>query len=265
MLKKHSLLSALALMAAFGAANAQDGEPVEKRFYFVGGGNFTEGDKERGAEFTSGFNVGIGKRLTRRFALELKAAFKNFDADSTDRPDGDPNRPLNADTKSLSLDLFYHLGGYSKWDPYVVLGAGYSDYEARSVDNAGNPITGDIDFFTAEIGVGVRNEFTERGSAIRLDVRYRREDASSASGDFDGADDSGDFPDFDDLVINFDFVVPLGARQVDAVDRPNPDNLLDRRFYLVPSVQYSRPDGNRFGDDNFGYALAFGRNYSDNA
>lgn len=252
------------MIAAFGAAHAQDGEPVEKRVYFVAGGSHTEGDKERGAEGTSGFNVGIGKRISKHFGIELKGIFKNFDPDASDRADGQPTAIIESKSKALSLDLFYHLGGFSKWDPYFVVGLGRSDHETKvSIDNGATFLEGDIDYLTADIGFGVRNEFTEKGTAIRLDARYRRERASSGSGDFEGAEDG--IPDFDDIVINFDFVIPLGAREVDAVSRPNPESNKDGRFYLVPSTQYSRPDGNRGADDNFGFALALGKKYKDNA
>ncbi len=264
MLKRHSFLGAVALFAALGAAHAQDDEPVEKRFYFVAGGNHTESDKQRGADGTAGFNVGFGKRITKRFGIELKGIFKNFDPDRSDRADGQPpaTELLQYDTKALSIDLFYHLAGYSKWDPYIVAGLGRSDAEVRGT-NADGDVQSDVDYNTGEIGVGVRNEFTEKGTAVRLDARYRVEKVASATGTL--SDQEDDLNDFDDIVINFDFVIPFGARKVDAVDRPNPESQHDGRFYLVPTVQYSRPDGNRFGDDDIGFGLAFGKQYNDNS
>lgn len=180
---KLAALLACVFLGAMTAAVADD-EPVLK-WYLAPALGYVAADSDRGAD--DGFNaqLGIGRLINEQWNLELNAIHAGMDFTNT---------AGEYDQGGVELDGLYFFSRELRWNPYGLLGIGTMDTEVPGRSSAN---------LLGSIGGGLMHQVNRRGSAVRLDARYR----------YDGDDTSLTSQNsFADWVFNVGFTIPFGAK-----------------------------------------------------
>jgi len=196
-MNNKSLIAIVALVTTGVSHLAGAEESVDKRWYaapfgtFVatGGNNLNRGDSE-------GFGGGlaIGKIINEHFNVEIRGFFQS------DRGPTNTWKPVGDwDSQGATADVQYFFKR-GKWSPYAVLGVG-----GLSTTVAGKNAASLI----VEPGAGMTYALTDN-FLIRSDVRYRYNNSETL---FPGTKATNEF---NDLVVNFGFVIPFGAKPAPA-------------------------------------------------
>jgi OOP family OmpA-OmpF porin len=161
-------------------------------------------DNDRGGVTAdqSGFGArfDLSKKLSDRLVLSLQASTLEYDDNTGNK--------LNQTNAGLDLAVLLRQSG--RLTPYVVAGVGYqrSDFDP-SGDEAQNNY--------ADIGLGFYHQLNAYGLLLKADARLRRDF-------FD--DDSTGTTDYDDVVFNVGFSIPLG-RQTQITEEVTPQRFSD--------------------------------------
>ncbi len=191
------LLAALPMVA-----HAQDDEWNDDRWYLTPSLSFIKGDRGRDADIGYGTGIGLGAAVNRW--LNLEVGFKY------DTLTGDGGKD-DFDQWSIGVDGLFFLNRNRLFSPYLVGGGGFLKTNFDG-DKSTNPMV--------NLGVGFEHELTDHGTALRTDVRWRR--------DFDN-DSLPDEDAFDDWVFNLGLSVPLGKQVAAAAADSDRDGVPDDR------------------------------------
>lgn len=184
-LRTVALVIAGATLGFCQAANA-----IEKvgQAYLAPFGSFFVGDHERDVEDgVKGFGLGVGFGLEEHWNVELAAQRLNLD------PNNSP-----ASSASQTGVLFNALNVYNRdgrFSPYLLGGVGMVSTNVSGAPSKSN--------FQAQGGVGVFTELWPHRLALRTEVLYRWDDASSS---------------FGDVLVNFGLQIPLGGAKAKVLD-----------------------------------------------
>jgi len=191
-----SVIAAIALVTASTLQGANADESMDKRWYVAPFGSYVNlGGNHLNRGNTDGFGGGlaIGKVIDKHFNVEIKGIFQNSGG------------PQNAwvprgdwDSQGATADVQYFFTR-SKFSPYAVLGVG-----GLSTTIAGKNAASLI----VEPGAGLTYRLTDN-FLIRSDIRMRYNSSEPLFPPKDHAQN-----DFEDVIVNLGFVVPIGAKPV---------------------------------------------------
>ena len=197
-----SLLAAVSLAAACGAASAQE---LDKRWYLSGGLSYTFRDSDR-EMFGHGVDVdngpggfaGVGKAINDWLNLELNLKGHQFDMNSA----GDWKQ------YGATIDGLVFFNRNPAFAPFAVLGAGALYNDISHVDKSTSPVV--------ELGLGFMHDIDDDGAKLRVEARHRW--------DFADIDVPGGNSTFNDWVVMAGVSIPIGARpQAAPAARPVPE------------------------------------------
>lgn len=227
---KRAALASFALAAATAfPAMAQDeynlssaSGAIAGRFYVAPMGSHTWEDKYRDTDDAWGGTLGLGKQISKSFALELTGFYSEFHTNGSD-----PNAKLWG--AGLAALLFPGAGSF-----FGIVAAHYGEGEDH-------PSSGKHDYDTvfADVGVGyLLGPFSwlNHGS-IRAEARYRT--------DFHDKPELGVHTEdnFGDIVANLGVLIPLGS-QPQPPPPPEPEPVV-----VVPVQPPADSDGDGVTDD----------------
>ncbi|MEK7747684.1 MAG: OmpA family protein [Nitrospirota bacterium] len=159
------------------AVNAAD-----KGWYLTPGVSYIMEDKDRDADNSVGFQLGVGKPVDDVMNVELTVTFDSL-------PQGGGNSS-EFDQVGLQLDALIFLSQVKKWSTYSVFGVGILRTEFDG-NKGGAPMI--------NVGLGVMSPLWKDKVGIRSDVRYRI-DERNVYGERS----------FGDWIVNVGLVVPIG-------------------------------------------------------
>ncbi|MBT9099526.1 OmpA family protein [Methylovulum psychrotolerans] len=188
---KHNTLT-IAILTGLGflpLANAAD-EFLDKRWYIAPFGSFVRTEGGHNTADGWGGGLGIGKTLNEHFNVEVKGFYQAF---GSYKPSGHYIGDWQLGGGTVDAQYFFNR---NKFAPYTVVGLGAMMRHLPSGSEAKG--------FIAELGAGFTYEVSDN-FLLRSDVRYRYNNNPSASS-------SSGLDQFHDVVVNFGFVIPLGAK-----------------------------------------------------
>jgi OmpA-OmpF porin, OOP family len=186
----------------------------DRRYYLAPFGTFIKTGGVRNGNNGWGAGMGFGKMINENINLEVRGFWQGFHAN------GYPaylssyaSLPWDHGSTNLvggTVDFQYYLFR-DTFSPYLAFGIGAMstsylgslDWEPFNSDSSGTNIS-----FVFEAGVGLTYELADF-LLLRGDVRYR---GDTAPGNFRNAEVAV----ANDLLVNFGFTVPLGAKPVAA-------------------------------------------------
>lgn len=162
---KKNLLG-LALLSAVVFAQAASAQEFDNRWYLSGTVGILGTDTDRATSNSELLGVGIGKRLTSNFGLELSVdrATPTIDID-----------PINGDsdwtlTSAFVTGRYYFVKEGRTWDPYVAFGLGATRHEDETFSNV---VSRDGTDWAAKAGVGLETDRRKRVDfRVEAGVRY---------------------------------------------------------------------------------------------
>lgn len=158
---------------------------LDDRWYVVPKVGYVRADVEQVVENSIIYAVSVGKAVTESWNLDLMAT--NFKLD-----------PENSDDEfrqtGLSADALFFFSRNKTFATFAVLGAGLQRTRFG---------TADASSFTFGVGLGGQTTLGEGGSALRFELRYRRDNNDKKI--------QGDSA-FEDWVFMTGLVIPLGGR-----------------------------------------------------
>jgi len=207
---KKNLLG-LALLSAVGFSQAAAAQEFDDRWYISGTIGFLGTDDDRlDASNSELYGVGVGKRLSENFGLEL-----TYDQTSP-TVDIDPiNGDLNWDLNSIFLNARYYFTKDGRaWDPYIVGGLGATEHDVFD-----GFITGTE--WAAKLGAGLETDRRKRVDfRVEAGVRY-----DSHTETIRGDDEIQELGAFMDFYAAASILVKLGDLAAPVVAAPTCDTL----------------------------------------
>ena len=204
---KKNLLG-LALLSAVGFSQAAVAQEFDDRWYISGTLGVLGTDDDRlGVSNSELYGVGIGKRLSENFGLELSydQASPTLDINPVD---GDVNWDLN----SIFLNARYYFTKDGRaWDPYIVGGLGATDHNVADGVYEGAE-------WAAKLGVGIETDRRKR-------VDFRVEGGARYDSHTENDNNVGDIGGFVDLYAAASILVKLGDLAAPVVAAPTCDTL----------------------------------------
>ena len=204
---KKNLLG-LALLSAVGFSQAAAAQEFDDRWYISGTLGVLVTDSDRlDASNSELYGVGIGKRLSENFGLELSydQASPTLDINPVD---GDVNWDLN----SIFLNARYYFTKDGRaWDPYIVGGLGATDHNVADGAYEGAE-------WAAKLGVGIETDRRKR-------VDFRVEGGARYDSHTENDQFVGDIGGFVDLYAAASILVKLGDLAAPVVAAPTCDTL----------------------------------------
>lgn len=204
---KKNLLG-LALLSAVGFSQTAAAQEFDDRWYISGTLGILGTDDDRlGASNSELYGVGVGKRLSENFGLEL-----TYDRAS---PTLDINPffgDINWDLDSIFLNArYYFVKDGRAWDPYLVGGIGATSHDI---------LDGFIDGtdWAAKLGVGMETDRRKR-------VDFRVEAGARYDSHTENDEYVGDIGGFVDLYAAASILVKLGDLAAPVVAAPTCDTL----------------------------------------
>jgi len=154
------LMAAMMLLCSFGTvAAAEQNDPQKGQFYISPGFVAHEGPDSRSVghdDLDVGVGLILGYSFTERWSVELLGSRVESDFDNIFGSGED-------DTEIAWIDVLYKLKSNSAWQPFLLAGWGYTEYEFENV-------RGDASDRQLNAGIGVFRELSNNIS-LRADVR----------------------------------------------------------------------------------------------
>ena len=182
---KKILMAVVAFSSVNAISVAQADDLVDKRWYVAPFGTFVQPAGDRDTDTGWGAGMGVGKMLNEHFNVELKGFYQGLNATN-----GTGRWDMTGGT--VDVQYFISRGAFS---PYTVVGLGGMNTTHDRDSAAG---------FIGEAGAGLTYEVADN-FLVRSDVRYRY------NNNFDNHLQTGP-TEFNDMVVNLGFVVPLGEK-----------------------------------------------------
>ncbi|QSX76926.1 OmpA family protein [Agrilutibacter solisilvae] len=210
-----------ALLGGLSMVQVAQAQDFDDRWYLTGAAGFNIQDNDRRTENAPFLAVGIGKQLTRNWALDLEVNYQN--------PQFEANDDLLWSQYGASIDArhFWVEDGRA-WNPYVLLGMGiqHSEMEFDNFPNPNSPGQREDDNIAAKLGVGIQSDVGP--VAIRTELAYRHEFDDVDVDEYSAFDDSESDRGFGDLLLSIGVVIPLGAEKVAAPPPPPAESCADK-------------------------------------
>ena len=176
---------------------------AENAFYVAPFGSYLHTDDATKAREGFGAGLAIGKELNTHFNVEVRGFWQGYDNDYSCC--NKPNVQLHGDSQltggTLDVQYFFMRDTFS---PYVVAAVGgmNTDYQMQTIAFSKSVnYQKDTTSFIFETGVGTTYSVTDYFS-LRGDVRYRLNTFPTNAGSTEASV-------FNDLMVNFGFLVPL--------------------------------------------------------
>ena len=213
-MKKKLLGLALLSTVAFGQAAAA--QEFDDRWYLSGTGGYLWADDDRNVDDDFLWGVGIGKRLSPNFSLDVQY----------DQATLDTVNSLDWSLQSLQVIFRYHfLKDDNTWNPYLAFGGGVQRHEEEYPD-PGNGGSSDVntrkgDDFIATLGGGFESDRRKRVD-YRFEAGLRYDNDQFEEDDNGQANDYGSYLDFyaaASLLVKLgNLPVPVVAPTCDTLD-----------------------------------------------
>ncbi|MEK7286650.1 MAG: OmpA family protein [Nitrospirota bacterium] len=157
---------------------------ADMRWYLTPGAAYIMEDKDRDADNSIGFQLGVGKPISDNLNIELTAVLDSLprDWDSSE-----------FDQTGLLLDALYFFSHGQRISTYGVLGGGVLQTRFKT-DKGIAPMV--------NAGIGVMSRLWKERVGLRGDIRYRIDERNL---DLVGEKSFGDW------IVNVGFVVPIGG------------------------------------------------------
>jgi OOP family OmpA-OmpF porin len=207
---KKNLLG-LALLGAVSLSQVAVAQEYDNRWYLSGTVGVLGTDDERDASNSELYGIGIGKRLSPNFGLELSIDQSNPTIDI------DPfNGDIEWDLTSVFLDgRYYFVKEGRTWDPYLVGGLGATDHSI----NGGSGIDGTE--FAGKVGAGIESDRRKRVDfRVEAGMRYdSHEEVIRANNEINEYGPFWDYYASASLLVKLgDLPVPVVAPTCDTLD-----------------------------------------------
>lgn len=253
---KTKMLAATSL-AAISAMSAAHADDFDTRWHtnVMASFAYADGDRDRANNPDSGQpepSLSAGEGLGWHLSLG-RAISDKWDLDLTiDRGELLTSEGGNTEIDQYGVGVqgtyFFNRG---KIAPYLVTGFGMF---RTNIDTDGDGSEEKLDGLKYDLGIGLQAKVGNNGAAVKADARYRV--------DF-YEDNSSDYAEYGDLVINLGLQLPFGEKAVGSSYSHKKDShnqASDSRWYWTPSVGYVFADGDRANEnDGSAYSLAVGR------
>lgn len=187
-MKKSHILVFAALTGAGMASLAHAEQPDDNRWYVAPFVSYLDTAGDRGANDGWGAGGSIGKMLDKHFNVEVKGFYQQFNSNQG-----------SWESSGGSVDALYFFSR-DTLAPYTVIGLGGMDTTVNGIE-AGS--------FIGEAGAGLTYEVSDN-FLLRTDIRYRYNNNFGTK--FNRSTDE-----FNDMIINFGFVVPIGPKPTSPV------------------------------------------------
>lgn len=186
-MSNENVIRATAIVALLwsGTVFADDGSATRYRYYLAPALGYVIADSDRNADDGVNAQFGVGRFVNNRWNLELNALHATMDRVTASG---------EYDQGGIELDGLYFLSRERRWNPYGLIGVGSVRTETPGAYSTN---------LLASVGAGLLHPLDERGTAVRIDARYRHD-----GDDINRAGQNG----FADWVFNVGFVIPFGAR-----------------------------------------------------
>ncbi|MEY3359062.1 MAG: hypothetical protein RI923_322 [Pseudomonadota bacterium] len=210
---KKNLLG-LALLSAVCFSQVAAAQEFDDRWYISGTLGVLDADSDRiDASSSELYGVGIGKRLSENFGLELA-----YDQASPTIEIDPINGDVDWDLNSLFLNArYYFTKDGSAWDPYIVGGLGATDHDVADGSFEGTE-------WAAKLGFGIETDRRKRVD-FRVEAGARYDSHTETLIDEDTGRTLVELGAFVDLYAAASILVKLGDLAAPVVAAPTCDTL----------------------------------------
>lgn len=169
--------------------SAASAAELDDRWYVAPWVGYVRADADQIVENTIAYGISVGKPVNENWNLELAVSAFQLDPENSDE---------EFEQTSLGADALYFFSRNPTFATFAVLGAGMQHTEFGDVDG---------DSFMYNVGLGGQSTLGKGGTALRFELRYRRDNNDTRI-----QDDS----EFEDWMLMVGLAIPLGERPAPA-------------------------------------------------
>ncbi len=176
---------------------------AENDFYLAPFGSYLHSDSSTKANEGLGAGLAVGKEINEQFNIEIRGFWQSYNNDYSCCNKANVSLKGDSELAGGTLDVQYYFMR-DTFSPYVVAAVGGMNTNYKMQTTAlGNSFNyqKDTTSFIFETGIGTTYNIADY-LALRSDVRYRLNSFPTNAG-------STETSVFNDLTVNFGFVVPL--------------------------------------------------------
>lgn len=178
------------LLSTVAAAAEQD-----DRWYVAPWVGYVNADVEQVVENSFAYGISFGKPVSENWNLELAVAANKLDPENSDN---------EFKQSSLGADALYFFSRNPTFATFAVLGAGMQNTRFGSAKG---------DSFMFNVGLGGQSTLGKSGTALRFDLRYRRDNNDARI-----QNDS----ELEDWILMVGVTIPFGAHAAAPATVPKP-------------------------------------------